>query len=187
MTDFDADEPVEPPRKSGAKPFWTVDRIIGWSGAALAMTAAFFPWYVFFNEDQFGIRVAVQELSRDLPEWAGRAIVTPSPAAIVDRDEKSGDPLGGEKIITGSIPDIGKDLGDDGGSSPLDQAFPGDAMKFKVLHVANGRAMIEDKGGVYLVQPGSILPDASKVAALEQREGKWVVVTDKGTVYGVGQ
>jgi hypothetical protein len=150
------------------------------------MTAAFFPWYVFFNEDQFGIRVAVQELSRDLPEWAGRAIVNPSPAAIADRDENSGDPLSGERIITGSIPDLGKDIGGDGGASPLDQAFPGDAMKFKVLHVANGRAMIEDKGGVYLVEPGSVLPDSSKVAALEQRAGKWVVVTDKGTIYGVG-
>jgi hypothetical protein len=37
--------------------------------------------------------------------------------------------------------------------------------------------MIEDEDGIWVVQPGSILPDSSRVAAIEQREGRWVLVT----------
>ena len=54
---------------------------------------------------------------------------------------------------------------------------------FRLLHVANGRALIEDKAGMYLVRIGSILPDNSRVATLEQRDGKWVIVTSTGDIY----
>ena len=37
--------------------------------------------------------------------------------------------------------------------------------------------MIEDDAGLWVVQPGSMLPDSSRVAAIEQRDGKWVLVT----------
>jgi hypothetical protein len=35
---------------------------------------------------------------------------------------------------------------------------------------------------MYLVRVGSILPDNSRVATLEQRDGKWVIVTSAGDV-----
>ncbi len=37
--------------------------------------------------------------------------------------------------------------------------------------------MIEDSDGLWVVQRGSQLPDASRVAAIEQRDGRWVLVT----------
>ena len=37
--------------------------------------------------------------------------------------------------------------------------------------------MVEDDTGMFLVQRGSIRPDNSRVAAIEQRSGKWVIVT----------
>jgi hypothetical protein len=43
--------------------------------------------------------------------------------------------------------------------------------------------MIEDDNGVYVVGPGSPLPDLSKVASVEERDGQWVIVTNKGEIY----
>ncbi len=37
---------------------------------------------------------------------------------------------------------------------------------------------------MYVVRVGSILPDNSRLATIEQREGKWVIVTSTGDVYG---
>ena len=42
--------------------------------------------------------------------------------------------------------------------------------------------MIEDSDGLWVVQRGSQLPDASRVAAIEQRKGRWVLVTSNDTV-----
>jgi hypothetical protein len=187
MTDFDVDEPVQPPRKAGRKRFWTIDRIIGWSGAALAMTAAFFPWYVFFNEDKFGVQVAIHDVTRQLPDRAGRPIVNPMPAAIASSNENLSVPAVGEQLITGAIPNMRDELGNKGDAGAMDQPFPGQTAPFKILKISNGKAMVEDQSGVYLVERGSSLPDMSKVASLEERAGKWVVVTDKGGIYSVTQ
>ena len=73
MTDFDADEPVAPPKPPRQRRrVSTTDRVLGLTGVALACAAAFFPWYVFFNEEKFGIRVADWGRTRDLPEGPGR-------------------------------------------------------------------------------------------------------------------
>ena len=42
--------------------------------------------------------------------------------------------------------------------------------------------MIEDDSGLFIVQRGDILPDSSRVASIEDREGRWVLVTDVGLV-----
>ncbi|RWD95075.1 MAG: hypothetical protein EOS61_33005, partial [Mesorhizobium sp.] len=64
---------------------------------------------------------------------------------------------------------------------PDEQPFPA-ASEFKMVHIANGRAMIEDDTGLWIVQRGSVLPDTSRVASIEQRGGKWVIVTDADKV-----
>ena len=45
--------------------------------------------------------------------------------------------------------------------------------------------MLEDDTGLFIVQPGSILPDNSRVATIEERDGRPVLVTDGGIVLGV--
>jgi len=77
---------------------------------------------------------------------------------------------------TGALPD---DQGGGSGSrAPVDQQpFPADVAQFRLVHVANGRAMIEDDTGLWVVQAGSMLPDSSRVAGIEKRGGKWVLVT----------
>ncbi len=105
-----------------------------------------------------------------------------SPLALVDRDDEGGDgqPANVDQIITATVPTLGLEP-----PEPLEtpgaQPFPGKSG-FRLLHVANGRALIEDKAGMYLVRVGSILPDNSRVATLEQRDGKWVIVTSAGDI-----
>ena len=62
-------------------------------------------------------------------------------------------------------------------SAPASQPFPVAAPAYSLVHVANGRAMIRDSNGFWVVERGSILPDNSRVIAIEQRNGKWVLRT----------
>lgn len=182
MTDFDADEPV-PPLSPKRKGLFTADRLIGWSGVLIALVAAFFPWYVFFNEDKFGIEYIRQIASRDLPEWAGKAIVNASPSGIGDRDNNTVLPKPEDQIITGTVPAEAAEEDNQEEASIPAQPFPSAPRVFRLLHVVKGQAMIEDRTGIYVVREGDTLPDLSKVTSLEERDGKWVIVNDKGIVY----
>lgn len=161
------------------------DRILAGTGIVLACAAGMFPWYVFFNEEKFGIRVAPWESTRDLPEGHGRNVFSVSPLALVDNDrEHSGEvrESGVDPLVTATVSQLGEESRT-GPELNLEQPFPG-RSGFRLLHVANGRALIEDESGMYMVRVGSILPDSSRVATLEQREGKWVIITSAGEIYG---
>lgn len=141
-------------------------------GITLGLTCALFPWYIFFNQDKFGVREFVFEGSRE-----GR-----TPAELTYQPQ-----LVGEHFTTGDLPRMDLDFLPTATLRNRDtparavpvaqQPFPSDLIRFRLVHVANGRAMIEDEDGLWVVQPGSRLPDASKVASIEQREGRWVLVT----------
>ena len=66
VTEIEADEPVAPlrpvPQERGR--ISLTDRILGATGVALACAAAFFPWYVFFNEEKFGVRLRGDDVSQ---------------------------------------------------------------------------------------------------------------------------
>ena len=175
----DDEAPVQPIAKPGRGSFWT-DRVLIATGVTLAAAAAFFPWYVFFNESKFGIKVAAIDHTRDLPHTGPRNVFSVSPMAMVNKNKNPNpQPLPLDQLTTATVSSIGKEKPAD---APIeDQPFPGQTG-FRLLHVANGRAMIEDASGMYMVRVGSILPDQSKLAALEQRNGQWVIVTSKGDV-----
>jgi hypothetical protein len=86
-----------------------------------------------------------------------------------------------DPLTTATVSNTGRE--DDKGPPADQQPFPGKSA-FQLLHVANGRALIEDDTGMYVVRVGSLLPDSSRLASIEQREGKWVIVTSTGDVYG---
>lgn len=160
-----------------------IDRILAGTGITLACAAAVFPWYVFFNEEKFGIRIAEWEHTRDLPEGPGRNVMSVSPLAMIDKDDDGPaleDGKGVDDVVTATVSQLGKEEGGEG--SLEGQPFPG-RSGFRLLHVANGRALIEDGSGMFMVRIGSVLPDNSKVATLEMRDGKWVIVTSKGDIY----
>lgn len=160
------------------------DRALAVAGFTLATAAAFFPWYVFFNQESFGIAPMGYTETRDLPETPGRSVVSVSPLAIPDGSE--GDPAEAsafDPIVTATVPGEGENSAGTAASveAASSQKFPGKPL-YRLLHVANGRALIEDKTGMYIVRVGSVLPDNSRLATLEQREGRWVIVTSNGEV-----
>lgn len=182
MTDFDADEPVQPlPVRK--KRFWTADRIIGWSGAMLALAAAFFPWYVFVNEERFGLEALRAMVSQDPAVPSRRSTTDNSSGGIPDRTLNAALPPSEDSIVTGTVP-AEESAEKDGSEEPLPaQPFPAAPRGFRLLKVIKDQAMIEDATGIYVVHKGDVLPDQTKVTDLEQRDGKWVLVTDTGVAY----
>ena len=158
------------------------DRVFVVAGFLLATAAAFFPWYVFFNQESFGIAPIGYADTRDLPETRGRTVVNVSPLAIPDEKDGSAPPSAFDPIITATVPSEGSDSAG-APTAPADPnlSFPG-KPGYRLLHVANGRALIEDKSGMYIVRIGSVLPDNSRLATLEQRNGRWVIITSNGEV-----
>jgi hypothetical protein len=63
-----------------------------------------------------------------------------------------------------------------------EQPFPAPVISFRLVQIANGRAMLEDDTGLFVVQPGSILPDNSRVVTIEEHNGRPVLVTDADVV-----
>lgn len=179
MTDFDADEPV-PPLAVRKKRFWTADRIIGWSGAVIALMAAFFPWYVFVNDDKFGLDALRAMVSSD-PAVPSRRSTLDNSNGIPGRKTVSLIP-NEDDIVTGTVPAVETPSAESEQELPA-QPFPAAPRNFRLLKVIKDQAMIEDATGIYVVRKGDVLPDRTKVADLEQRDGKWVLVTDGGTAY----
>jgi hypothetical protein len=150
------------------------DTIIGGVGVALGLVCALFPWYIFMNPEKFELRG--YRFSGN-PQAAHSASANSRPVRIGAQDlpEIGQDAL--DMFPTGTVPDpeTKPPAPDD-----KDQPFPGDAPRkpdFNLIEVANGRAMIEDADGIWVVQVGSPLPNDSRVAAIEKRDGKWVLVT----------
>lgn len=159
------------------------DRVVMVTGFVLATAAALFPWYVFFNQDSFGGNPMNWGDTRNLSGMTGGEVFSVSPLAIPDEkgSSSSGQPF--DPITTATVPDETPQDGSLSLPTPESTQSPASAKPgYKLLHVANGRALIEDSRGVYLVQVGSALPDNSKLATMEQRDGKWVIITSNGEV-----
>jgi hypothetical protein len=156
------------------------DKLLVGIGIMLAAASAFFPWYVFLNEDKFGLRIDPFENTRDLPPSPPRQVFSVSPMAMIDRTKDQSLPIDPfDQLTTATVSSLGRE---EQGPLPEQQPMPGTG-KFRLMHVANGRALIEDGSGMYMVRIGSVLPDNSKVATLEQRNGRWVIITSTGEVY----
>lgn len=148
------------------------DAIMAALGVSLAIVCAVFPWYIFYNQEHFGVRAMKFQGNQ-----SSRA-----PGSITSQPMRVGQPMDVrdmpimdlDLISTATVPGPGEPT-----QMPEmeDQPFPPDTVEYHLIHVANGRAMIEDEDGIWVVQPGSILPDSSRVATIEQRDGRWVLVT----------
>lgn len=182
MTDLEQEDPIRPAKARKSKPVVS-DRMLGIAGGVLAASAAFFPWYVFFNEDQFTANLRALVSGQGIASWTGRPLETPPETASSGKAEDSVKPETPDDIKTATVPNAKQDPDEDPASADA-QPFPASPVDFHLLHVANGRAMIEDKTGIYVVEVGSSLPDLSKVASVEERSGRWVIITDRGEIYG---
>lgn len=161
----------------------TTDAALIAGGIALGVGSAFFPWYVFFNQEQFGVRAMKfgdQPSVGPIPEGAVPA------GRLADRIEaEGGGVLELDLFPTGTLPDAAETPVSAPGEA--EQPFPAPALEYEVVHIANGRAMIQDDQGLYIVQRGSLLPDNATVRSIEQRDGRWVLVTSDSRVMEIGQ
>jgi hypothetical protein len=155
------------------------DLVIAGLGLALGLGCALFPWYIFFNQDKFGIRAL---------KFEGQRQRETGPIYLGSQPDRVGAPMTVEDIppmkldlfATGTLPE--NDGEREGVQGLGEQPFPPEIAAFRLVHVANGRAMIEDDTGLWVVQRGSRLPDNSRVAGIEQRDGKWILVTSADKV-----
>jgi hypothetical protein len=180
MTDFDADEIVRQRRREAKTPL--IDRILGAVGLAMAAFATFLPWYVYLHPEKFSMPSLWQGTTRDLPERTGPAVVSVSPLAMTDMDDETAAAV--DRLTTATVPGLDGKPAEAREEAPAgpNQPFPA-APRFKLMHVANGRALIEDASGMYIVRVGSVLPDNSRLATFEERGGRWVMITSRGEVY----
>ena len=141
-------------------------------GTALAAVCAVFPWYIFFNQEQFGVRPLAM---------SGEPTQFGSGSGLLPELAQEGMPLALNALPeldffpTGTVPDAPE-------SEPAgvsEQPFPGDRRSFRFIHVENGEAIIEDEDGFWVVKRGSLLPGGSRVAGIENRDGTWVLVTSE--------
>lgn len=164
------------------------DILLGLVGVALGLGSAFFPWYVFFNQEKFGIRAVkfdseigtVETLSSSSPQIT--RIADPAEIDEITSIELDDLPVGTttkeeeqDAQPTGSVAAI------------IEQPFPVKEANYRVVHIENGRAMIEDESGLWVVQRGSTLPDMTTVTSIEQRANGWVVVTSAKQVLTLSQ
>ncbi|TPM08951.1 hypothetical protein FJ960_06845 [Mesorhizobium sp. B2-3-11] len=174
---FAATEWPQPPKAQFPKLRKKADRrsdvVIAALGITLGLTCALFPWYIFFNQDQFGVQAIKFGGTGTNSGRAGGGVVAARSAPLTAKDVPN---TSVDLLATGTVQDDSK------ADPPGDQPFPADIAKFRMVHVANGRAMIEDDTGLWMVQRGSTLPDSSKVSAIEQRNGKWVMLTSANQV-----
>jgi hypothetical protein len=54
--------------------------------------------------------------------------------------------------------------------------------RWHLRDVAQGGALIEGRGGYYVVYAGDEVPGLGRVDAIRRQDGHWVVVTSKGLV-----
>ncbi len=166
-------------------PIISGDMVIGGLGVALGLVCALFPWYIFMNPDKFGV---------DGYHFSGRPKAAHSAAAAY-QPTRIGAPLNLpdsrtaalDMFPTGTVP---AEAAKPPAAKRADQPFPGDTARppdFNLIEVANGRAMIEDADGIWVVKVGSPLPNNSRVSAIEQRQGKWVLVTSANDVIPLGK
>jgi hypothetical protein len=159
------------------------DRVLTTSLIIMAGAAAALPWYVFFNPDKFGISGAGWEALKHVPQREGggvAAIIPHVDEGMTSEGQDETPDMNLDALTTATVPTAGaeQDTIGEGKSQP----FPG-GTKFKLLHVSNGRALIEDKSGMFLVQIGSMLPDESKLISMSNVDGKWQIVTSSGEIY----
>jgi hypothetical protein len=153
------------------------DLMVAALGITLGLICALFPWYIFFNQDEFGIR-AMKFSGSGGADFSGPITLLPQPERVGAPMQIENPPeLELDLFATGTLPTAGEADGNQA-ISALDQPFPVEEPFFKIIHIENGRAMLEDENGFWVVQRGSVLPDNSKVTSIEERDGRWVVVAN---------
>lgn len=168
--------PARPAAKARRARYKISDAILTGVGLGIGVASFSFPWYVFYNQEQFGPTAMRFDRTGDQPADLSGPFYTQrvqwTPQRLTEEEIRA---IQLDFGATGTVRTPDPPRQDD--SAPASQPFPVAAPAYSLVHVANGRAMIRDSNGFWVVERGSILPDNSRVIAIEQRNGKWVLRT----------
>ena len=160
--------------------FFTSERGLGLAGLALAVASGSFAGYMISDRDrqpQFSGAEYLTVFAKLTPSGQG----SPTAAQGRRRDLDATEP---DDLATASIaPNAGSGM-NDRADMPTG-SVPGAMLSMRgyvLRSVARGAALIESPDGLREVRPGAILPNAGLVTAIEQRGGRWVVVTSQGLI-----
>ena len=171
------------PRARRRKRFITSDRTLAFAGIAVAGGAAFFPWYVFLHQDEFGVMPMEWSRKEGFVAPAGSKVVEQVPL-LASQDDSDQQELPFDPISTATVLPPAEPAPDDEPVADQQATEPEPSAsgrgRFRLLHVANGRALISNDSTMFVVRVGSVLPDDSKLEAIENRDGRWVIVTSRG-------
>lgn len=147
------------------------DAALWLGGFALAAASMGFPWYVYLHPDNFSPpRIEYSGNSELYGEPEDR------PSAFVSRlYSRSGTIL--DPIETGSVAPAANE-----NAATAAQPFPGRASAYRLVHVANGRALVRDDTGIFMVRLNSSLPDGQKVNEFRRGENGWELITSGNQV-----
>ncbi len=167
-------------RRPARKSYSVTDAVLVGIGVGLTAACATFPWYVFLNQEKFGYAQITFDANPIVSDTSGpfytpRVQWKPSPATPED---VAALPL--DYVATGTV--VGSIDRDSPEPGEEPQPFPDVPVRFELVHVANGRAMIRDENGLFVVERGSVLPDNSRVVSIEDRDGGWVLRTSRDQV-----
>ena len=84
--------------------------------------------------------------------------------------------------ITGSVPDRATAAAAAASVAAKDQSKPAIVEGWVLRDIYRGRALVENRSGLYEVRPGADLPGVGKIQTITQQNGQWVVVTPKGLI-----
>jgi hypothetical protein len=163
------------PRQAASADRWKAsDFAVAGLGLALGFGCAVFPWYIFFNQEKFGVRAVRFEGNPNQLRSAGMRL--DDQRIDIEMEQGLILPEQLDLFATGTVRDQEEEKADIR-AAPAVQPFPDKPIEFRMIHATPGRAMIADDTGIWVVQRGSLLPDNSLVASIEQRAGTWVLVT----------
>lgn len=155
----------------------SVDRFLKLAGLALAVVSGLLPWAAYERSTSAQhVAVSGQTIKDPLDRSHQHTFLfgNSSRHSATHLADVSVDPSPTGALTTG---DTGS--GRPRAEPPGKQPFPA-RPEFLLRDVVNGMGMIEDQTGFWFVEKGSLLPDASHVAAITNHDGVWEITTDTG-------
>jgi hypothetical protein len=150
----------------------TIDRSLIGLGVAIAVGSAAFAGNMIFQAiygQKGAFDIASRHVASDLVV-SSRGVVDDSTGSITKADR------GTDVVPTPRVPRHRADQDD-----PLDPQ-PHSVSNYVLRYADRDAALVQGPGGILVVTPGSVIPDAGLIRSIEYRGGRWVVVTSNGTI-----
>jgi hypothetical protein len=173
MTDASA-PPSESSRRPKVRFRFSGDRALVGSGVAMAFCSVVFAGYMITDADRQPYFPGLEYLAIFSQPSRGRPVqVAAHPAPMLARLERQDD-NGVDQTPTGSI-------------GRASRAEPPDAAglpppRYRIVSSNGEAAWLESELGFRQIKPGEVLSGFGRVLAIEQRNGRWALIADNGSI-----